>query len=74
MTRRLPLNADGSLHTWALPHGYPLYYITADPRALCPACATDALHDTHPRWRPVDTQYGAQPRSCDACTALLDPA
>ena len=74
---------DGSVHRYAWPGGYPLFYLTADDGVLCPACVeaeveaiAGAESDEDDQWRIVaaDVNWEDSYLYCDHCNERIESA
>lgn len=74
---------DGSVHRYAWPGGYPLYYMTADCGVLCPLCVdaeaeviaeADATNDEQWRLIAADVNWEDPRLYCDHCDERIESA
>jgi hypothetical protein len=71
----------GSLPAYAWPGGYPIYYVTGDGAALCPACVNDPSNPIHEDggndgWKVegYDVNYEDPQLYCDHCNQRIASA
>lgn len=74
----------GQANAYAWPGGYPLFYVTSDGAALCPACMTkeraQIFRSTHEHARDgwavegVDVNYEDDSLFCDHCGKQIESA
>ena len=85
MKTTLHQNIKSALDGYAWPGGYPVYLITADGSAICPACVRKELRlivsaargdDMRGDWYPAGAaiNWENEELTCDHCNARIESA